>query len=147
MKKIILKPILYILFVGLFFASCAKEDIQYEIIEVEVPVIQTEVQTVEVPVTQIVEVQVPYSYEFARAGKSTVSFSGQTARLDMADAVYLALKSNTYTKEEILEMFNDGTGFADESLNTSGKKMGNKTASSPLASATVKPLFDAMITD
>ena len=59
MKKIILKPILYILFVGLFFASCAKEDIQYEIIEVEVPVIQTEVQTVEVPVTQIVEVQVP----------------------------------------------------------------------------------------
>ena len=147
MKKVILKPILYILFVGLFFASCAKEDIQYEIIEVEVPVIQTEVQTVEVPVTQIVEVQVPYSYEFARAGKSTVSFSGQTARLDMADAVYLALKSNTYTKEEILEMFNDGTGFADESLNTSGKKMGNKTASSPLASATVKPLFDAMIAD
>ena len=77
MKKIILKPILYLLLVAIFFASCAKDDIQYEIVEVEVPVIQTEVQTVEVPVTQIVEVQVPYSYEFARAGKSTVSFSGQ----------------------------------------------------------------------
>ena len=147
MKKIIIKPTFYILLAAIFFASCAKEDIQYEIIEVEVPVVQTEIQILEVPVTQTVEVQVPYSYEFARAGKSTVSFSGQTARLNMADAVYIALKSNTSTKEQILEMFNDGTGFVDESLNTSGKKMGNKTASSPLASATVKPLFDAMIAD
>ena len=149
MKKITNKPTLYILSIALFFASCAKEDIQYEIVEVEVPVVQTVVETVEVevkvPVVQTVEV--PYSYEFARAGESTVSFSGQTARLNMADAVYLALKSNTSTKEQILEMFNDGTGFADESLNTSGKKMGNKTAASPLASATVKPLFDAMIAD
>ena len=47
----------------------------------------------------------------------------------------------------MLEMFNDGTGFSDASLNTSGKKMGNKTAASPIASATVKPQFDAMIAD
>jgi hypothetical protein len=44
-------------------------------------------------------------------------------------------------------MFNDGTGFTDASLNTSGKKMGNKTAGSQYASATVKPMFDAMLTD
>jgi hypothetical protein len=44
-------------------------------------------------------------------------------------------------------MFNDGTGFSDASLNSSGKKMGNKTAGSQLASATVKPMFDAMLTD
>ena len=83
MKKITNKPTLYILSIALFFASCAKEDIQYEIVEVEVPVVQTVVETVEVevkvPVVQTVEV--PYSYEFARAGESTVSFSGQTARL------------------------------------------------------------------
>ena len=36
----------------------------------------------------------------------------------------------------MLEMFNDGTGFADASLNTSGKNV-NKTAASPIASATV----------
>ena len=149
MKKLIIKPTIYILSVGLFFASCAKEDIEYEIIEVEVPVVQTEVQTVEVPVIQTVAVtvEIPYSYEFARAGKSTVSFSGQTARLNMADELYAALNTNTFTKAQMLEMFNDGTGFAGEGLNTSGKKMGNKTAASPLASATVKPQFDAMIAD
>ena len=50
MKKITNKPTLYILSIALFFASCAKEDIQYEIVEVEVPVVQTEVQTVTVQV-------------------------------------------------------------------------------------------------
>ena len=61
MKKLIIKPTICILSVGLFFASCAKEDIEYEIIEVEVPVIQTEIQTVnvEVPVTQTVTVEIP----------------------------------------------------------------------------------------
>ena len=57
------------------------------------------------------------------------------------------MNTNTFTKAQMLEMFNDGTGFTGAGLNTSGKKMGNKTAASPLASATVKPLFDAMITD
>ncbi len=60
MKKITNKPTLYILSIALFFASCAKEDIQYEIVEVEVPVVQTVVETVEVevkvPVVQTVEV-------------------------------------------------------------------------------------------
>ena len=150
MKKIILKPILYLLLVAIFFASCAKDDIQYEIVEVEVPLIQTQIETVTVEVpgpTVTVYVEVPYSYEYARAGKSTVSFSGQTARLNMADELYSALNTNTFTKAQMLEMFNDGTGFSDASLNTSGKKMGNKTAASPLASATVKPQFDAMIAD
>ena len=149
MKNINIKPTLFILSIAIFFASCAKEDIQYEIVEVEVPVVTTEVQTVEVqvPVVQSVTVEIPYSYEFARAGKSTVSFSGQTARLNMADELYSALNTNTFTKAQMLEMFNDGTGFTGAGLNTSGKKMGNKTAASPLASATVKPLFDAMITD
>ncbi len=149
-KKINHKPILFLLLTSIFFMSCSKDDdIEYITQTVTETVVVTETQTVtvEVPVTQTVTVEIPYSYEFARAGKPTVSFSGQTARLNMADELYSALNTNTFSKAKMLEMFNDGTGFADAALNSSGKKMGNKTAASPLASATVKPQFDAMIAD
>ena len=132
----------------ILISSCAKEDdVQY------ITETITETVTVEVPTTvtqtviQTVTVEIPYSYEYARNGKSTVSYSGQTSRLKMADELYAALNTNTFTKAKLLEMFNDGTGFTDASLNTSGKKMGNKTAGSQYASATVKPMFDAMLTD
>ena len=131
----------------ILISSCAKEDdIQYitETITETEYVTVTETQVVEIPVTttvtRTVTVEIPYSYEYARAGKSTVSYSGQTSRLKMADELYAALNTNTFTKAKLLEMFNDGTGFADASLNTSGKKMGNKTAGSQYASATVKPV-------
>ena len=132
----------------ILISSCAKEDEIRYITETK-----TEIVTVEVPTTvnqtviRTVTVEIPYSYEYARNGKSTVSYSGQTARLKMADELYAALNTNTFTKAKLLEMFNDGTGFSDASLNTSGKKMGNKTAGSQYASATVKPMFDAMLTD
>ena len=128
MKKINHKPILFILLTSIFFMSCSKDDdIEYITQTVTETIIQKEIETVtvEVPVTQTVTVEIPYSYEFARAGKSTVSFSGQTARLNMADELYAALNTNTFTKAQMLEMFNDGTGFTGEGLNTSGKKMGN----------------------
>ena len=132
----------------ILISSCAKEDdVQY------ITETRTETVTVEVPTTvtqtviQTVTVEIPYSYEYARNGKSTVSYSGQTSRLKMADELYAALNTNSFTKAKLLEMFNDGTGFAEASLNSSGKKMGNKTAGSQLASATVKPMFDAMLTD
>ena len=149
-KKINHKPILFLLLTSILFTSCSKDDeVEYITQTVTETVVVTETQTVtvEVPVTQTVTVEIPYSYEFARAGKPTVSFSGQTARLNMADELYSALNTNTFSKAKMLEMFNDGTGFADAALNSSGKKMGNKTAASPLASATVKPQFDAMIAD
>ena len=150
MKNLNLKPYIFILSSFILVTSCSKDDeVEYitQTVTETVVVTETETVTVEVPVTQTVTVEIPYSYEFARAGKSTVSFSGQTARLNMADELYAALNTNTFTKAQMLEMFNDGTGFAGEGLNTSGKKMGNKTAASPLASATVKPQFDAMIAD
>ena len=150
MKNLNLKPYIFILSSFILVTSCSKDDeVEYITQTVTETVVVTETQTVtvEVPVTQTVTVEIPYSYEFARAGKSTVSFSGQTARLNMADELYAALNTNTFTKAQMLEMFNDGTGFAGDGLNTSGKKMGNKTAASPLASATVKPQFDAMISD
>ena len=71
----------------------------------------------------------PANYEFVRDGASTVSFSGQTARLNMADEIYNALNTNTFTKAQLLEMFNDGKGFSTDALNNSGKKVGSKTAS------------------
>jgi hypothetical protein len=152
MKNLNLKSYLYIASIALLFSSCSKEDdIQYITETITETVVQYETETitveVSVPITTTVQVEIPYSYEFARAGKSTVSYSGQTSRLNMADELYAALNTNTFTKAQMLEMFNEGTGFADATLNSSGKKMGNKTAGSPLASATVKPLFDAMITD
>ena len=148
MKNIFYKPILLTLLTSIIFVSCSKDDdVEYITETITETVIVTETQTVNVEVPVTVNVEVPYSYEFARAGVSTVSFSGQTARLNMADELYAALNTNTFTKAQMLEMFNDGTGFSDASLNSSGKKMGNKTAASPLASSTVKPQFDAMITD
>ena len=92
-------------------------------------------------------VTAPLTYEFTRNGESTVSFGGQTARLKMAGEIYSALKDNSSTKEQIDNMFNNGTGFSDSSLDSSGKNVAGKTAASPSASATVKPMFDAMITD
>jgi hypothetical protein len=152
MKNLNLKSYLYIASIAILFSSCSKEDdVQYITETITETVVQYETETitveVQVPIVTTVQVEIPYSYEFARAGKSTVSYSGQTSRLNMADELYAALNTNTFTKAQMLEMFNDGNGFADATLNSSGKKMGNKTAGSPLASATVKPLFDAMITD
>ena len=132
----------------ILISSCAKEDdIQYITETITETITKTEIVQVPTIITQTVTVEIPYSYEYARNGKSTVSYSGQTSRLKMADELYAALNTNTFTKAKLLEMFNDGTGFTDASLNTSGKKMGNKTAGSQYASATVKPMFDAMITD
>ena len=152
MRNLNLKSYLYIASIAILFSSCSKEDdVQYITETITETVVQYETETitveVQVPIVTTVQVEIPYSYEFARAGKSTVSYSGQTSRLNMADELYAALNTNTFTKAQMLEMFNDGTGFADATLNSSGKKMGNKTAGSPLASATVKPLFDSMITD
>ena len=70
----------------------------------------------------------PNTYEFTRDGASTVSFSGQTDRLNMADEIYAALNTNTSTSAKLLEMHNDGTGFSDATLDASGKKIGSKTA-------------------
>ena len=89
----------------------------------------------------------PSTYKFERNGKSTVSFSGQSSRLKMAGELYSGMKSSSSTKAGLNNMFNNGTGFSDSKLDASGKKVGNKTFASSVASATVKPMFDSMITD
>lgn len=86
----------------------------------------------------------PETYMFERDGQSTVAFSGQTCRLQMAKDIYDALNNpDMYTADQVLEMFNDGTGFSY--AYDCGKNVGGKTAASSSASSTVKPMFEEMI--
>ena len=69
----------------------------------------------------------PATYSFERNGASTVSYSGQSARLEMAAELGTGLNTPTKTATELNAMFNDGTGFGNSALDESGKKLGNKT--------------------
>ena len=60
--------------------------------------------------------------------------------------MHSAFSDTSKSEADILAMFNDGTGFSDVSLNSSGKNVGGKTASSSYASASVKPQIQAFIT-
>lgn len=88
---------------------------------------------------------IPDTYSFNREGNSSVSYSGQTSRLEMAAELGSHLNDETKTKAELETMFNEGTGFNNSDLDGSGKKIGNKTASSSKASSTVKAQFDSLI--
>ena len=94
----------------------------------------------------------PGSYEFTRDGESSVSFSGQTTRLNQAEELYNALNSSASSESGLDLMFNgDGNGsagFDNESLNGTSKIIGSKTSASTLAgSAVTKQRFDDIITD
>ena len=88
-------------------------------------------------------IQAPQTYSFERNGESTISYSGQTTRLEQADELYAALNSSGSTASGLDLMFNgsDGSsaGFANDLLNGTSKIIGSKTASSTLSgSATTK---------
>jgi hypothetical protein len=89
----------------------------------------------------------PSDYTFERSGATSVSYSGQTARLKMAIELSGAMNSSTATKTGLTNMFDNGTGFSDATLDATGKKVGGKTFASATASSTVKPKFDAWIVD
>ncbi len=89
----------------------------------------------------------PATYAFDRDGTTTVFYDGQSSRLEMAGELSVWLNTPTKTKTELVNMFDNGAGFGNPGLAASGKKLGNKTASSSQASSTVKPQFDAMIDD
>jgi len=127
--------------------SCAKEDatIEYRTIE---KIIEVEVPGETITETVIVNNPLaPDSYSFTRDGVSTVYYTGQSARLEMAKELGSALNTSSFTETQINTMFNDGNGFTNSTLDTSGKKVGNKTGASTYSSATIKPLFDGWITD
>ena len=136
---------LFILPLLLLF-NCTKTEIEEVIKEVEVEriVTNTVIETVTVTSTVVIA---PEEYSFTRNGVSTVYYTGQAARLKMATELKSAMNNLSSTQTGIDKMFNQGKGFSDSSLDASGKKVGNKTAASPIASATVKPLFDEWITE
>jgi hypothetical protein len=111
MKKLFLYPLALTSF--LFF-SCDDDD---DIIQVT----QNEIET-------------PTEYVFERDGESTVSFSGQTTRLQMAEEMIPAFfDPSSSTIESLNAMYAHEEGasnFSDDALNSSGKNIKSKVATS-----------------
>ncbi len=83
------------------------------------------------------EINNPIVYEFERNGESTVSFSGQTARILMATELVSAINNPDKSLEDLLEMFRnetvngeDANPFSDPELNSSTKSVKSKVAAS-----------------
>lgn len=79
------------------------------------------------------QVQAPATYSFLREGNSSVSYSGQTTRILMAEELVSALKDNTKTEAELDAMFAhvaDANDFSDADLNASDKSVRSKVAAS-----------------
>ncbi|MFT6370275.1 MAG: hypothetical protein ACJAWH_001358, partial [Maribacter sp.] len=75
----------------------------------------------------------PATYSFLRDGENTVSFSGQTTRLQMGEEIISAFKNTAKTEAQLTAMFSHEEGVADfenTDLNASGKNMRSKTAAS-----------------
>ncbi len=94
------------------------------------------------------------NYTFSFQGQSTVSYGGQTARLDMASEMMSALGSSSTTEAMLVGMFeNSGGYFNDQDLNASTKQIKSKTAVGAEnflttgESAAVVALFDGWFAD
>lgn len=97
----------------------------------------------------------PETYEFTRDGVSTVSFSGQTTRIQMGEELNSALLNFSVTAEQLQNMFANPDGidpFANADLNASTKSIRSKTAASAdyfsantADAAAIKADFDAWI--
>lgn len=88
--------------------------------------------------TPEITVEAPATYAFERNGESTVSFSGQTTRIQMAEELADALLDfDNATGNSMLEMFRnetelgeDANPFANADLNASDKSIKSKVAAS-----------------
>ncbi len=96
----------------------------------------------------------PTTYEFSHNGQSTVSYGGQTTRLDMAAEMMSALANSATTEAMLKGMFeNSGGYFSTSDLNSSTKQIKSKTAVgaenalSASESAAVVALFDVWFAD
>ncbi len=78
----------------------------------------------------------PANYQFTRNGNNTVSYSGQTQRIAMAEELISALKDPTRNQESLNAMFTHVEGDQDFNdpdmleLNASSKNVRSKTAAS-----------------
>lgn len=100
--------------------------------------------------------EAPKTYKFERNGKTTVSFTGQTERIKMAEELRKAFKDTQKTADELKAMFahkKGGQDFSDASLNASTKSVRSKTAASKdyfssnsTEANAIKAKFDGFIT-
>jgi len=91
----------------------------------------------EMPRSEEITIDNPTTYEFLRNNESTVSFSGQTARINMGTELIGAMMDFDKTTESLLEMYANQTAsgadanpYADASLNESTKSVKSKVAAS-----------------
>jgi hypothetical protein len=85
------------------------------------------------PVDPPVVVEAPATYSFERDGATSVSFSGQTTRILMAEEIIDAMKDPSFTEAQIDAMYDHVQGtnnFADANLNAADKSVRGKTAAS-----------------
>ncbi len=78
-------------------------------------------------------VTAPATYKFERNGSTTVSYSGQTTRIKMAEELIGALKKDVSTLAQLNGMFAHEEGnndFSEADLNASSKSVRSKTAAS-----------------
>jgi len=78
-------------------------------------------------------VTAPDTYTFTRDGETSVSFSGQTTRIAMAEELFDALLDETKTSTELLAMLaheQNNTDFSDADLNSASNQIWNKLAES-----------------
>lgn len=108
MKKILLSGLVL---GGLTFTSCSSD---------------------EGPVQIENQVEVPQTYDFTRNGSSTVSYSGQSTRLEMVkelSSAFMDLENATET--DLSNMFSNANApFSDADLNASDKSVKSKVAAS-----------------
>ncbi len=106
--------------------------------------------------SQSTEVVAPATYSFERNGESTVSFSGQTTRIQMSQELVSAMNDfDNATETSLSNMFsNENNPFPNEELNASDKSVKSKVAASTdyfgnnaAASATIKAFFEARLSD
>ena len=84
------------------------------------------------------ELEVPPLYEFTRDGQSTVSFTGQTTRINMAEEMVSYMKNfDELNKTRLLEMYRNETAdggdadpFSSDELNAAAKNIKSKAAAS-----------------
>jgi hypothetical protein len=131
------KALLLSIFVATLLTSCASDD---------------DNQSENIPT----QVEAPVDYTFERDNVSTVSFSGQTTRIFMAEEIISAFNNvEAQTQESLQSMFDHQEGaedFDNAELNASGKSVRSKTAASSdyfSANATeateIKAMFDDYI--
>ncbi|MEM7484663.1 MAG: DUF4856 domain-containing protein [Bacteroidota bacterium] len=111
----LLKRFFFFSFAGLFLLSCSEDDDSDDTSPDEI--------TIENPAT----------YTFTRNGESTVSFGGQTTRIQMGEELNDKLLDETATEAVLDAMFAHEEGennFSNPDLNASDKSIRSKTAAS-----------------